>query len=156
MLPSWAPNLHPVLVHFPIVLLIAAVTADGLDVTLGRPSWLASAASGLYVVGAVSAGVTFWTGLHAAAEVFVPGMAHPLIADHRAWALTTTLVAAVVAVARAWAHVAGGLRRRGAARIGLVVAGLCLLFLVQQTAERGARLVYEQGVGVVAPAGTQE
>jgi len=143
-------------VHFPIVLLMVAVAADGLAAIRDRPSWLAPAAVSLYVLGAVSTGATFWTGLHAAAEVLVPGMANPLIADHRAWALATTVAVTAVAVVRVGVQARAGDRRgRRAVRIGLLVAGLVVVILVQQTAERGARLVYEQGVGVVAPPGAR-
>ena len=40
-------------------------------------------------------------------------------------------------------------------RIGLALAGFVVLLLVQQTAERGARLVYEQGVGVIGAPGSR-
>ena len=85
MIPNWAPNIHPMLVHFPIVLLVAAVGTDLLALMLEKQTWLRPMATSLYVTGAVAAGVAYATGLQAAAEVFVPGMAHPIIADHRAW-----------------------------------------------------------------------
>jgi uncharacterized membrane protein len=42
-----------------------------------------------------------------------------------------------------------GLADTRTTRLVFLVLGLAVLVLVQQTAERGARLVYEQGVGVV-------
>ncbi|SVE05786.1 uncharacterized protein METZ01_LOCUS458640, partial [marine metagenome] len=36
LLPSWAPNLHPLIVHFPIAVLTAAVVADLIDIFLPR------------------------------------------------------------------------------------------------------------------------
>ena len=154
MIPSWAPNVHPMMVHFPIALLITAVAADLVDVVFRRPNWLASMATILYVVGAVSASVTYWTGFRAAAAVFVPGMAHPMIDDHRMWALATTVAAGTLALSRVTLHLTG-YNRIKRVRLGLVVTGLVVLVLVQQTAERGARLVYEQGVGVIPAPGAR-
>ena len=153
MIPSWAPNVHPILVHFPIVLLITAVATDLLTAVFQRQRWLTPMTTSLYVAGATAAGATYWTGLRAAAEVFVPGMAHPVIDDHRIWALATTAIAGAVAVSRVVLHLTGRARRQ--MRLGLLVVGLLVLVLVQQTAERGARLVYEQGVGVIAAPGSR-
>lgn len=147
MIPTWAPNIHPMLVHFPIVLLVAAVGTDLLALFLKRQTWLRPMATSLYVTGAVAAGVAYATGLRAAAEVFVPGMAHPIVAEHRTWALAATVGAGAMAATRLALQRTS---RKTHVHIGLVLAGLVLLLLVQQTAERGARLVYEQGVGVIA------
>ncbi len=148
MLPSWAPNAHPLVIHFPIVLVIAALTADVIDQVLDRPAWLRTAATIAYVAGALSAAVAYWTGVRAAATVLVPGMAPPLIEDHRVWALSTLAFLLVLAVGRVGAALSGATWGRGL-RMGLAAAGLVAALLVQQTAERGARLVYEQGVGVI-------
>jgi len=148
MLPSWAPNAHPLVIHFPIVLVIAAVAADVVDLALDRPVWLRTAATTLYVAGALSAIAAYWTGAQAAATVLIPGMAPPLIEDHRVWALSTVAFLLVLSMGRLGATVLGLTRARGL-RAGLAAAGLVAALLVQQTAERGARLVYEQGVGVI-------
>jgi len=154
MIPSWAPNLHPLIIHFPIVLLMTALVADLLGLMLRRLSWLAPMAASLYTAGAIAAGLASWTGTQAAATVFVPGMAHPLVEDHRVWALATTAFAGAVALAQVAARLAGVARtRRG--RLVLAAAGLIAAALVHQTAERGARLVYEQGVGVIAAPGSR-
>lgn len=151
LLPSWAPNLHPLIIHFPIVLVLLAALVD--LVQLLRPqSSRGRLAAVLYLLGAISAVVAFFTGRAASLEVFTPGMAHGLVAEHRRWALVTTAFLVGVALVRGVAQVAG----RGRSRVDrLVFAALALsaAILVQQTAERGARLVYQQGVGVVAGPG---
>jgi uncharacterized membrane protein len=153
LIPSWAPNVHPMLVHFPIVLVLLAAGAD--VVQLLRPRLGAGRlAPTLYLLGAASGVAAFLTGRTAALEVFIPGMAHGLVDDHRAWALLTT--AALVAVATTRVAVQFVRRSDGLGwRMLFAVTGLVLAVLVQQTAERGARLVYEQGVGVIPGPGPE-
>ena len=154
LIPGWAPNLHPLVIHFPIVLLITAVVIDLLDAVFERPAWLGTIATSLYAAGAAEAVAAYLTGVQAAATVFIPGMAHPVVNDHRAWALVTTWYFGIVAVARASAWFAGFPRARSH-RVLLLAAGLVGVVLLQQTAERGARLVYQHGVGVIAAPGSR-
>ena len=154
LIPGWAPNLHPLIIHFPIALLIAAAMVDLVDALFERPAWLGAGATSLYLVGAGAAVVAYVTGRQAAATVFVPGMAHPIVEDHRGWALLTAWYVAIVAVARLAALLAGFPRAR-AHRVLLLTAALIGVLFLQQTAERGARLVYEHGVGVIAAPGSR-
>ena len=100
LIPDWAPNLHPLIIHFPIALLFAAAMVDLVDAVFERPAWLGSGAASLYLVGAGATVVAYLTGQQAAATVFVPGMAHPMVEDHRAWALLTVWYVGIVAVVR--------------------------------------------------------
>ena len=154
LVPGWAPNLHPLIIHFPIALLIAATMVDLVDALFERPAWLGVGATSLYLVGAGAAVVAYVTGRQAAATVFVPGMAHPIVEDHRAWALLTVWYVGIVAAARLSALLAGFPRAR-AQRVLLLTAALIGVLFLQQTAERGARLVYEHGVGVIAAPGSR-
>ena len=147
--PNWAPNLHPLVIHFPIVLLIVAAGIDVADALFERPAWLGTAATTLYAAGAAAAIAAVLTGQQAASTVFLPGMAHPLVTSHRSWALATAGYASILACGRIVASRLGVPRVR-LHRVLLLVAGLVGVLLLQQTAERGARLVYEQGVGVIA------
>ena len=152
LIPSWAPNFHPLVIHFPIVLVLSAAVVDLVDVAFERSQWLKAATTTLYVTGALSLVVAFVTGLQAASTVLVPGMAYPVITAHRQWALVTMTYCIVVATLRLLIlrGTNGRSRRR---RIALLGIGLVSVVLVQQTAERGARLVYEYGTGIVgAPA----
>ena len=152
LIPSWAPNFHPLVIHFPIVLVLAAAVVDLVDVAVERSQWLKAATTTLYVTGALSLVVAFLTGLQAAGTVLVPGMAYPVITAHRQWALVTMTYCIVVATLRLLVlRGANGRSRRR--RIALLGIGLVSVVLIQQTAERGARLVYEYGTGIVgAPA----
>lgn len=154
LVPSWAPNLHPLVIHFPLVLLITAVAIDLVDAVFERPAWLGAAATSLYTAGAIATVAAYLTGVQAGSTVFIPGMAHPIVADHRAWALLTTWYFGIVTVARLSVRLAGFQPARSH-RVLLLTAGLIGVLFLQQTAERGGRLVYQHGVGVIAAPGSR-
>ena len=150
LLPSWAPSVHPALVHFPIALLIVAVLADLCALLFPRLTSASAAASFLYPVGAVSAIAAYLTGRQSAATALLSGMAHPIVRDHWNLALATTIGFSAIVVLRfvvSW-------RRSTPAwvRPALTICALAGLVLLFYTGEQGARLVYEQGVGVRVPA----
>ena len=148
LIPSWAPNFHPLVIHFPIALVLTAAVVDMVDVAFERSPWLKAATTTLYVTGALSLIVAYVTGLQASETVLVPGMAYPVITEHRQWALVTmTYCIAIAALRLLVLRGDGGRSRRR--RIALLGIGLVAVVLIQQTAERGARLVYEYGTGIV-------
>jgi uncharacterized membrane protein len=148
ILPAWAPNLHPLIVHFPIAWLIAALVVDLVSLLLPRAAWASATAACLYPAGALSAVVAYLTGRQAAANVLLPGMAQPVMVEHWNWALATTVYFTAIAAIRLvltvkQRHPAFWMR---AATVAIAFGGMLLLF---HTGEQGARLVYEHGVGVV-------
>lgn len=148
ILPDWAPNLHPLIVHFPIAWLIAAVVVDLASLVLPRATWAETTATCLYTAGAVAALAAYLSGRQAAAGVLTPGMAHPVVLDHWNWALATTLYFTAVATVRLVLTLRGPPPRLWT-RAGVAAAGLAGMLLLFHTADRGARLVYEQGLGVM-------
>jgi hypothetical protein len=75
-------------------------------------------------------------------------MAHSIVAAHRTWALATTFYFGVLVIVRLALTFTGVPPRRGF-RVLLLAAAVIGVVGLQQTAERGGRLVYEQGVGVI-------
>ena len=150
LIPDWAPNVHPLVIHFPIALFVTAVLVDFVAAVAPRPGWLGAAGTGLYAAAAVGAIVACATGLQAAATVHVLGMAPPILENHRVWALATAFYAGIVALIRVFPPAAVVPLGRWP-RVLLLVAGVLTLVLLQQTADLGGQLVYEYGVGVIPP-----
>ena len=121
LIPSWAPNFHPLVIHFPIVLVMTAAVVDLVDVAFERSVWLKAATTTLYVTGALSLMVAYMTGLQAASTVLVPGMAYPVITAHRQWALVTMAYCVLVATLRLLVlrGANGRSRRRRVALLGM-------------------------------------
>ena len=147
LLPSWAPNFHPLVIHFPIALLMVAALVDFVGMPFGRPKWLAPAVTTLFALGSAGAIVACLTGQQALDTVLMPGMAHPIVQAHRTWAIATTIYFSVLTLIRVGVAFRAPLTLRY--RVALLIAALVGVAGLQQTAERGGRLVYEQGVGVI-------
>ena len=150
LIPPWAPNLHPLVVHFPIALLFAAATVDlaGLVRRDSRP--VRDAATWLYIAGASVAVVAYFTGDNAAKAMVLPMDVTALVNAHADWAFRAT-----------WLFVFFGSLRLAVSYllppklpilIGTFVLALVGIGTLLETATRGHRLVFEQGVGVQAVA----
>lgn len=152
LIPDWLPNLHPLVIHFPIALLITAAAVDLANIIFGRPRWETGMTTYLYTTGATFGLAAYVTGRDAATIVLTPGPAHGLINDHWNWALLTTSYFAVFAAIRLSTHLAK-VKWSWSSRFLLVVLGLIGIAFLHQTAEKGGQLVYQHGVGVI---GTME
>ena len=150
MLPDWAPNAHPLIVHFPIALLFVAALVDAIALGVRRRHpWVRTSAVGLYALGALGTAVAFLTGREASDEVALPAQALTTLNAHADWALYLVWFACLYAALRVavlfWER-----EYRLAVHLPLALLGLAGLFLVQQTAERGGQMVYQYGVAVAA------
>ena len=88
--PDWAPNIHPLVIHFPIALLVTAAMTDLAGILLRDRTSVRDAASLLYTAGAVCAVVAYFTGHHAEETVLLPAMANVLVNEHADWAFRAT------------------------------------------------------------------
>jgi uncharacterized membrane protein len=149
LVPDWAPNIHPLLVHFPISLLVAAVVVDLVAIIVPRPPRLSAASAGLYVAGAVGALAAYVSGLQASQAVFIPGMAHEVVEQHRRLALITAWYFGIAALVRL-VLLRRDFPRLRIQRLLLLAIGLVGIAILYETADRGAQLVYRHGVGVIA------
>jgi len=153
MLPDWAPNVHPLVIHFPIALLFVAALVDAIALVVREKyPWVQTSSVGLYALGALGAAVAFLTGRDASDSVDLPAEALTTLNAHADWALYLVWFAGLYALVRVVA-----LRfdrdQRLIVHLPLAVLGLVGLVLVQQTAERGGQMVYQHGVAVAAASG---
>jgi uncharacterized membrane protein len=140
------PNWHPLVVHFPIALILSATALLMAARLLRNESWAASAATvGTWnlCLGAAAALIALATGLSAVLDLDVSAAARQAISLHLKWAMFTTLLLVLLAVWRG----AGSASRSRPSWIFLIVliaASAALSF----TGYRGGKNVFEYGVGV--------
>lgn len=138
-------DLHPAIIHFPIVLLPLSAALDLCALWRCRADWhsLAYALWALGVVGALAAVIS---GNAAAAEHWQAPIIGPLLSRHEDWATAALVLALIVLLGRLPLHLkqefAG---RRFVVWIALAVA---VSALVWTAAYWGGELVYGHGVGV--------
>lgn len=151
LLPDWAPNLHPLVVHFPLALLATAVLLDLLALLVRKEAGLRIAAVLVYVLGGVGALAAFLTGRDAADTVAPSGAANAVLTEHADWAEYTVWFYGLYALVRL-AVLLFDRRPRVGLWAGLWLVGAGGLFLLWETGEHGAQMVFEHGVGVQAVA----
>ncbi len=147
-IPGWAPNIHPVLVHFPIALLVTAAVLDLAGWLLRRNRRLRDAATLLYIIGTVGAVAAYVSGRDASQAVWLPGMAHALVKDHWDWAFRAVWFFGIVTVLRLFLLRSSTRHPAPAMVAAFALAGLVGIWLVRETGDRGGQLVYQYRVGV--------
>ena len=147
LVPGWAPNIHPLLVHFPIALLSAAIAVDLVGCACWCNKPLRQAATLLYVIGTVGAIAAYLTGRAASQSIWLPGMAEPVLKEHWDWALRTVWFFTIVTVVRL--VLLRPARREPAVALvaALALVGLVGIGLLLETGDRGGRLVFQHAVG---------
>jgi len=139
--------LHPVLVHFPISLLLAAVVVD--LVGLRRPSNTVTreTVTWLYCIVAAVTLAAYFSGLSTATTLRLVPTASRDLTTHFVWADWTTWFLVCVAALRLALSYIWQTTVRWVATMAWV-AGLFALALLTVTAAHGGRLVFEHGLGV--------
>ena len=148
-IPDWAPNIHPMLVHFPLALLFTAVLFDLLGVLFKKQVQMREIATFLFVVGAISAVLTYFSGKQASDLVMLPALANPTLNEHSDLALWTMLYFGIYTITRTFL-ILKKLHAKKMVSWILFFSGAAGLFLLFETGEHGAELVFKYGVGVQA------
>jgi uncharacterized membrane protein len=134
-------EIHPAIVHAPIVLLPLAIGADVIGHAANDPSFLSLGRKAI-VAAAIGGVAAVITGLIAGEEVNVEGESRDMLMTHRNLNVAAAVIAGGLALWRSRR------KRPNAAYLGLGAAGVGVL---AYTAYLGGKLVYDDGVGV-APA----
>lgn len=139
-MPEFLEHLHPMVVHFPIALLMTAFGLEALS-WLTKKQFFHQCALCLYVLAALLIPVVVKTGLWEADRL---KLHHPLLDQHRLyglWLMWGTLVSLPVL----WFFYQ---KQRKIFRILFIACLLGSTVLVVLTGDRGGKMVYEYGVGV--------
>jgi uncharacterized membrane protein len=142
MLPGW----HPVVVHFPLALVVIAalsLLAARLLREERRSATLATVGTWNLCLGALAALFALGTGLAATVHLQAAPEAHLAVSLHMRWAVFTTLALVLLAVWRG----AGTAQESRPSWIFIVVLMAATAALVT-TGYRGGQNVYRYGIGV--------
>lgn len=146
LLPEWAPNIHPMLVHFPIALLLVAALGSLAALFISEKWWDETKNTILYVTGALFTGITYYSGTVAADSVFLPTEAQSVLNEHSDWAVYLLWFFILYSLLRVAFHWLGLFQKKTFKIIALITV-LPGLFLVYETAEYGGKMVFGYGVG---------
>jgi len=140
---SLVPNVHPMLVHFPIAFWLGALLLSGLGVWRAKTG-LFEVGRLLLHLGTLSGAVAIVSGYLAAAELGHSAPGHELVHVHRNWMIVASGLSLAISI------VMFAFRNRHETRSRLAQVGLLagLAAVVTLGADRGAALVYGYGVGV--------
>lgn len=146
LIPEWAPNIHPMLVHFPIAIILLAVFLDFLNFFLPDGWWDPLKSTILYGIGTLSAIVVYYTGTLAADSIFLPSGAQPVLNEHADRAWWTVWFFGVYTLLRILLHWYKVMDRKSISTAAFVLA-LPGVFLLYETGDHGARMVFGYGAG---------
>jgi uncharacterized membrane protein len=138
---------HPQFVHFAIALLVVGVALRAISL-MGRPAFVAPAATTLLIAGTIAAWLATQSGIAAHGPVErVPG-ARAAVTEHEEWGIRTRNVFVGVMVLEAIAFVLWRSPKRRVVYATSTVVGAIGLLCLYQAAEHGGSLVYAYAGGV--------
>ncbi len=148
-IPEWAPNLHPMIVHFPIALFILAILMDVAGYVLPKDWWDEKKNLILYGLSGIAAVGTYFSGKEAADSVFIEAETQNLLTAHADWGEYTVWFMGLYALLRIGVYFWNKSELK-IIRVGLTLLSFVGAFLLFQTSDRGGQMVYQHGVGVQA------
>ena len=143
-MPEIIPNLHPLLVHFPVALVTLAAVFHVAAAAMRNRTCAALAHTMLWL-GALAALPTALLGWQAFNSVNHDEAGHVAMLVHRAWAVSTLAVLALLAGWDAWRN-----KVETIPNWWFTGATLGAWAMVAVTAWHGGELVYRHGLGVMA------
>lgn len=142
---SGMANYHPLVVHFPIALLIVFFILDVLGSLLSNANWR-NIAAGLLYLGTISAVFAVAAGFIAANTVAHGGNVHAIMEHHEHLGVSVLVLAVLLSV---WRFKFGERLKAGLNVFFLAMAAV-LCVLLSLGADLGGLMVYHYGVAVQA------
>lgn len=146
-LPEWAPSIHPMIVHFPIAIFLLAALMDVISYFLPKSWWDEKKNLILYGFASASAIAAFFSGQSAADKVFIEAQTQNLLTRHADWAEYTVWFLVLYFLARTGFY----FWKKSEIKLPRIVFTLLSflgIYLIFQTADRGAEMVFGHAVGV--------
>ncbi len=147
LIPEWAPNIHPMIVHFPIALFMLAIIMDVAGYFLPDSWWDEKKNLILYGISGIAGIGTYFSGKEAADSVFIEAEAQNLLTEHADFAEYTVWFIGLYALLRIGLYVWDKSDIKPV-RVGMTLLSFAGAVLLFQTSDRGAQMVYQYGVGV--------
>jgi len=138
-------NIHPVVVHFPIALLVMFFIVDLVASILQKDSWR-QVATGMLYLGTIAAGVSVAVGLMAAGSVEHGDNVHLIMERHKLIGISILCLSLMLSI---WRLLSGG-AIKGVTNIIFLIFAVVLNILIMLGADLGGLMVYKYGVAVEA------
>jgi uncharacterized membrane protein len=146
LIPQWVPNIHPILVHFPIVLFFFAVLMDFLSFFVPENWWNERITIVTYFLGVISVIVVYFTGKMAQGTLQnLSAAAQQAVIQHQNWAIWTLWFFVIYTLARVYLFFTQKIQIRKW-HVLMFLISLAGLFLLYKTGEHGGKLVYKYGL----------
>tara|TARA_B100000508_G_C11420628_1_gene258151 strand:- start:280 stop:738 length:459 start_codon:yes stop_codon:yes gene_type:complete len=146
LLPEWAPNIHPLIIHFPIAIWFIAVLFDLLFLCFSK-DWLRNATVLLYFAATLSAIAAYYSGEDAMDRVLVPMQGEVSASNHSDWGSYTFYFFGVYVLLRIFFYWKKWDKLKWFS-IFLFILGVVGAGIVTKTADLGGKLVYKYGIGI--------
>lgn len=136
-------NIHPLLVHFPIALLVTFFLIDGAGTLLSKLRWREVATPLLYI-GTLAAAFTVIAGFQAAYSAPHTHTTHVLMLRHQAFGISVAALAIILSIRR---HLASYFFLESKTYGHFALSGILVMLLILG-ADLGGLMVYHHGVAV--------